>query len=249
MRERYERDEYSGRRPGTGEIGRRRDERRDRLEGGAGDAPGRAVYREDTERYDEAGRSERHADEPEDWGDVQVGRWGRRQAVPRDETSRRDEPPPWGRDESYWGGTTGKWSRDSDREPSVGRGFGVDSRRWQPGMPDADRDWQSSPGSRGAGRFAGVGPKSYQRSDDRIREDVCDRLTADAWVDPSDVAIRVKDGDVTLEGTVDGHETKRRVEDLVEEVAGVRQVHDFLQVRSSRGAQAPSGSSTGANQT
>lgn len=27
------------------------------------------------------------------------------------------------------------------------------------------------------GRFTGKGPKGYQRSDDRIREDICERLT------------------------------------------------------------------------
>lgn len=30
-----------------------------------------------------------------------------------------------------------------------------------------------------SGGFAGRGPKGYQRSDDRIREDVCERLAED----------------------------------------------------------------------
>jgi osmotically-inducible protein OsmY len=55
--------------------------------------------------------------------------------------------------------------------------------------------------------------------------------------EPSDVVVRVKYGEVTLQGSIDGRDAKRRVEDTVDDVAGVRQVHNFLQV-TPRGGQA-----------
>src|SRR6187431_1632181 len=48
----------------------------------------------------------------------------------------------------------------------------------------------------------GKGPKGYKRPDHRIREDVCDRLSDDDELDASEITVTVKDGEVTLEGTV-----------------------------------------------
>jgi hypothetical protein len=230
MRERYEGEEgFPGR---GGDPGRRRDEsERGRPEGWEDEA-GRRGYRSEADRWDE-GRRVRD-DAGDDWGDVQIGRWGGRRPPPQ------DEPGRWQRNESYWSGTSGRWARDLEREPTGARARPGDERRgWRYGALDFDREWQSQGRpQRPEGRFGGVGPKGYQRSDDRIREDVCDRLTADAYVDPSDVVVRVKEGEVTLEGTIDARETKRRIEDTVEDVAGVREVHNFLHVRSARGGPA-----------
>jgi hypothetical protein len=41
----------------------------------------------------------------------------------------------------------------------------------------------------------------------------------------------VKDGEVTLSGTVDGRQAKRRAEDIIENVSGVREVHNQLRVQ------------------
>jgi len=50
-----------------------------------------------------------------------------------------------------------------------------------------------------SGRFAGRGPKGYERSDDRIREDVCDRLMDDPEVAASNLTVEVRGGEVILE--------------------------------------------------
>jgi hypothetical protein len=97
-------------------------------------------------------------------------------------------------------------------------------------------DWQQprqlrKVGERGqTGRFAGRGPKNYQRSDARIQEDVCDRLTADGQIDASEIEVSVKDGEVTLTGSVDERGMKRAAEDCVDAVSGVRQVHNRLRI-------------------
>ena len=48
----------------------------------------------------------------------------------------------------------------------------------------------------------GRGPKNYKRSDERIREDVCDRLSDDGMVDASEIEVKVSGAEVTLDGTV-----------------------------------------------
>lgn len=78
----------------------------------------------------------------------------------------------------------------------------------------------------------GRGPRGYRRSDERIREDVCDCLTDDARIDASNMEITVKEGEVTLSGTVTSRSDKRRAEDLVDEISGVKDVHNALRVAS-----------------
>jgi len=91
------------------------------------------------------------------------------------------------------------------------------------------------------GRHAGRGPKGYQRSDDRIREDICERLTRHPEIDASEIDIQVKDGEVTLVGTVERREMKRMAEDVAEEVSGVKDVHNQLRAQSHQGANAGQG--------
>lgn len=101
------------------------------------------------------------------------------------------------------------------------------------GQEGGSNRWPSSTGSGSAGSrreggFFGKGPKGYTRSDERIREDVCDRLSDDDEVDASDITVTVKEGEVTLEGTVPDRRSKHRAEDITEAVGGVREVHNSL---------------------
>lgn len=80
------------------------------------------------------------------------------------------------------------------------------------------------------GKYKGVGPKGYRRSDERIREDVNDRLSYDDMVDASDIEVTVNNCEVTLTGTVDSRQAKRRAEDIVEDVLGVENVSNQLRV-------------------
>lgn len=85
-------------------------------------------------------------------------------------------------------------------------------------------------GSSGIGH-RGRGPKNYRRSDEAIREDVCERLTMDHDVDASDIEVQVSDGVVTLEGTVARRHEKRLAEDVADLVRGVRDVENRLRVQ------------------
>jgi hypothetical protein len=68
----------------------------------------------------------------------------------------------------------------------------------------------------------------------RIEEDVNERLTWHPYLDATDIHVRVNDGEVTLEGTVDSRQAKRLAEDVAEAVWGVTEVHNRLRVAERR---------------
>jgi hypothetical protein len=80
------------------------------------------------------------------------------------------------------------------------------------------------------GPHSGRGPQGYRRSDERIHEEVCDRLTAHGHVDASEVEVQVKDGEVTLIGKVQDRRQKREAENVAEGVRGVVDVHNQLRL-------------------
>lgn len=93
--------------------------------------------------------------------------------------------------------------------------------------------------------FRGRGPKGYKRSDSRVQEDVNDRLADDPHVDASEIEVAVSGGEVTLGGTVDSRQARRRAEDIAERVSGVSYVQNNLRVRTGGGETAAVGSRTG----
>jgi osmotically-inducible protein OsmY len=131
------------------------------------------------------------------------------------------------------------WDRErgwNSREQGPGRGYGREP--YAPGFQQGGLgrgEEETSSGMIGAvkrffGKHSGRGPKGYTRSDERIREDVCEMLTQDPEVDATEMEIVVADGEVTLMGFVEDRETKRRAEDIAECAPGVKEVHDQLRV-------------------
>jgi hypothetical protein len=104
-----------------------------------------------------------------------------------------------------------------------------------------DRDWNEDTRDRdqgeshgimeSIGRFFGFGPKNYRRSDERITEEINDRLYRHPDIDASDIVVVVKEADVTLSGTVDSRRAKYLAEDLCDQVMGVKDVNNQLRVR------------------
>lgn len=78
--------------------------------------------------------------------------------------------------------------------------------------------------------FVGKGPKSYRRSDERIQEEVWTLLMAEQDLDLSEIEIDVKEGEVTLMGTLPDRRMKYRLEDKVAQCAGVRDVVNNIHV-------------------
>lgn len=154
------------------------------------------------------------------WGYVDRG------DVPRDRMSgaSRSGGSPWTRERGYVDEGYGNERDASDRyyEPRWGWG---DPSAW-----GAERGSERARSGSGAGPHAGRGPRGYQRSDERIREDVCDALCEHGYIDASDIEVTVLNGEVTLIGVVRERPQKRMAEDATEDVSGVREVHNQLRV-------------------
>jgi hypothetical protein len=167
------------------------------------------------------------------------------------------QPRRYGAPEHEWQSSRGRGSYERERygaydeEP---RRFGYGQQEFPPSSRSGSRGGYGYGGraERGGffgergGNYAGRGPKNYRRSDQRIQEEVCDRLTSDPHVDASEIQVTVKDAEVTLEGSVMERRMKRLAEDCVETVSGVSQVHNRLRVEDStaqrsQGSQAQPG--------
>ena len=151
----------------------------------------------------------------------------------------------------YYGGYGGSYGRGQDwsrsgygegwaggrREAGYGRGREQD-RSWFDRATDEVSSWFGDDDAERRRRrdqergHYGKGPRGYSRSDERIREDVNDRLTDDWQVDASEIEVMVSSAEVTLNGTVNSREEKRRAEDLAENVSGVRHVQNNLRVQN-----------------
>jgi hypothetical protein len=144
----------------------------------------------------------------------------------------------------WYGGDTGMGAPGSSQYPNAPgdrsrRQYGdaPGTRFWQQYGEQIDSESSRSSGdrfrgdsSRPQGPFAGRGPRGYQRSDERIREDVCELLTHHGEIDASSMEVEVSRATVTLRGTAESGRIRRLVEELVEDVPGVRDVQNELRV-------------------
>lgn len=87
------------------------------------------------------------------------------------------------------------------------------------------------------GPFTGLGPQGYTRTDENIKDDVNDRLTQHGGIDARNIHVDVKNGEVTLTGTVASRKQKRMAEDVVDSVPGVEDIHNNLKVQKQQQGQ------------
>ncbi len=161
----------------------------------------------------------------------------------------------YGRSGEGWGpqgpaaGYTGGYSTaPGGRQGQPGReGGGEHTRYGVPGGQPGGGTWGY--GGEQRGMYRGKGPVGYQRSDERIRENVCEALTDDEHVDASHIEVTVKNGDVTLAGTVSERRMKRLAEDVVERVSGVKDVQNQLRVVSDTQRPGNPGSTSGVSKS
>lgn len=136
-----------------------------------------------------------------------------------------------GEDPSHrWG--EGDWAARERWESGGGTGWNGPSslgRRTDTGYGAGGTAYGAT-GSGVTGMARNRGPKGWQRSDERIHDDVCERLASEQGIDPSDVTVEVHDGNVALTGTVPDRGMKYRIEDIVDGCSGVRDVDNRLRV-------------------
>jgi hypothetical protein len=121
--------------------------------------------------------------------------------------------------ETYW---NENFTSERDRTP---RRFQGTAMRSEGRSGIFNRDRQESRGG-----FFGKGPKNWKRSDERIKEDVSESLYRDYDIDASEIEVDVKDGVVTLSGTVEDRQSKRAAEECIENLSGVVDVHNRLRI-------------------
>jgi osmotically-inducible protein OsmY len=188
--------------------------------------------------YDEPYRSRSSNDYySEPYGSYDYGRYGYR--------SRWDEPYR-GYEERY----SEPYYRGRSQRGWEDRGFleraGDEVRSW---FGDEEAERRRRMDEMRSGGYAGRGPRGYKRSDERIREDVNDRLTEDYYLDASDIEVGVNDCVVTLTGRVDSRHDKRRAEYLAESVSGVTNVTNQLRVGQSETVPITGTETTGTSRT
>ncbi len=151
----------------------------------------------------------------------------------------RDHAEELRHDPDYARGQREDEDRYQGRQPDFAEGMREkgtgDQRRVQPDYSRGQRSYEERGVSSNEpwtqqGEHSGRGPKGYQRSSERIREDVCERLTQHGQIDASEIDVQVQEGEVTLAGTVDTRQAKRLAEDTAFSVSGVRDVHNQLRV-------------------
>jgi hypothetical protein len=180
---------------------------------------------------------------PDRWS--RAGQWAAGEEPHRTWERQPDEEMPHWR--GGYGPGRGAFGRGAWGQGGFGGGYGSE-QDWTRGGPEAERgygmydrygsfggtEWRRA--GRGSwGPYAGRGPRGYQRSDERIRDDVNDRLTDDPWIDAGDIDVQVQAGIVTLTGKVESRDDKRRAEDVAEVVSGVRDVSNQLRVERREG--------------
>jgi osmotically-inducible protein OsmY len=151
---------------------------------------------------------------------------------------RRREPDTWSRrgepgrnrGESRFGERYGEdygYGREGERiEPESSRYQGTQfiNRYDNPQYTELDR----------SGPYTGIGPRGYRRSDERICEEVCERLSRHGAIDASDIEVEVRDGEVIIKGMVGDRRSKRLAEDLADSTSGVRDVRNELRINQTR---------------
>jgi hypothetical protein len=102
--------------------------------------------------------------------------------------------------------------------------------------------WQIGPGADGAGDAAlvpggsGSAAPDEPPTDERLAAEVRRWMGEDARLDARDVVVRVREGEVTLEGVVRDRAARRLAGDIAAAVPGVRAVANRLGTRARRSA-------------
>ncbi len=125
----------------------------------------------------------------------------------------------------------GEYSAMNNTDHGLSRKEGYGQYPQQNWKNTNEGQWQTTP-SASSKSFFGKGPKGYKRSDERIKEEVCEILCHDHSIDASEIDVTVHNGEITLSGTVTERRMKRLAEDCVESISGVSDVKNEIKVQS-----------------
>jgi osmotically-inducible protein OsmY len=212
---------------------------------GGGFERGEGRYRDTTEGYSQRSNypggyrsGETYGQSGRSYGDYDRGSYGEGRRYGQ---GRGYEGRDWSQGRGYEGrggyeGRAGYEGRGYEGRERYGEG---EERGWWDRFSDTVASWFGDEEAERRRRmdrpYEGRGPKGYRRSDDRIREDINDRLS-EGYLDATDVEVSVSGGEVVLSGTVNSRMDKRRAEAIAEHVSGVQNVENRLRVRQQYGS-------------
>ncbi|MFP5385573.1 MAG: BON domain-containing protein [Bacteriovoracia bacterium] len=146
--------------------------------------------------------------------------------------------------EGYYEGASGHHSQfewDDEGLGETSANFYGDDARWKNdtraihmnndefGYGTRQRHWyQNLDNMKPHGEHFGKGPKGYQRSNERILEDVCEALRRHDEIDARNVEVSVDGGIVTLTGGILNRRMKKMTERIADSVIGVDDVVNLL---------------------
>ena len=191
------------------------------------------MNRRDPARYTRNGSysiPQRHAEPPGSYDELEASEW---------------RPPPRQWTNGRW--AEGRWADDATAYQQ-GHGYGVfdddpvDDKRHH--LHAEHTEFGGPPALKMEGRraqpsYRGIGPRGYARSDERIREQVCEVLTDHDAVDARDIEVEVQGGEVTLTGSVRERAMKRYAELAAESCRGVKDVHNQLRIKQDESPNGP----------
>jgi osmotically-inducible protein OsmY len=161
----------------------------------------------------------------EGWHDRYVARDDHRHQQEAQERNRKKDRP---RESSFYGNIPQQQGHEYEKEAGYRERFrkigeGYQQKSQQQAWPRYQENQR------------GKGPRNYQRSDDRILEDVQQSLTDHPSLDASDIVVKVENSEVMLTGTVETRQAKRLAEDICESVRGVSHVENRIRVQHAIG--------------
>ncbi len=111
-------------------------------------------------------------------------------------------------------------------------GRGVYDNHYVPGTnhPYADRAAHNRYNAEHFGPHRGKGPKGFTRSDERLKEHVNELLMEHGEIDATHVVVEVTNGEVRVSGTVEDRFQRRLIEDVIEGMYGVKDLHLALKI-------------------
>jgi len=77
----------------------------------------------------------------------------------------------------------------------------------------------------------GVGSHELKLSDQRIVQEMDDHLAEHSYIDATAIVVTVKDGVLTLDGSVPDDDQKHYAEEVAQKVSGVTQVQNRLKIK------------------
>lgn len=81
------------------------------------------------------------------------------------------------------------------------------------------------------GRQQATGPQNWERPDDVIQDEACEIIWRDQSCDPTTIEVSVKDGVLTLNGTVASDKMKQNAEEKLKNLIGLKGLRNHLEVK------------------